>query len=283
MKKINFLFLISLVSLSMFSCKEQDNFYKGETYTYFKTEQATISENATEPIVIDIVSISENPNPDNVNDLTLTFTGATEGVDFNVVSTKTPSLGEGYATTISIIPIDNSSKGDTKELVITISAATVGNIGLGADNPDINYIAPKKSVTITILDDDSCPEFGNTLYSGSYTYNSIADNCGFGWSSADVTISAGANADEFVVGDFQGAGTSLILKYDDATGTIEIPSQDSPYTIGGELALWSGNGTFERCDVAADAPLDNPVFNLTYDLASPAGSCGGGTCTFTKN
>ena len=165
MKKLSIVLISAcVIMMSLTSCGDyEDNIYSGEDFISFGgTTSVTIPEGSTVPYNLTAsASIGNISSEITVN---VTFTGATEGVDYTASKTSFNFGPDRYNDVIVITPIDNLDEDGNKVLTIAFGDSS-GDYTLGFPGPDGN----SQSFTLTIEDDDcafTVQELGDANWSG---------------------------------------------------------------------------------------------------------------------
>lgn len=181
--------------------------------------------------------------------------------------------------TIQINALDNSDRDGERELTITLTSTSNGEVG---------YTGPDKlkSVFILTIDDNDCP-FDIDTFIGTYQATETRDVITAFRSGGDVTnynviITGEDGSSRLTITDFL-SFTSLdrdpesIFIDIDATGTVTIPDQ----TL--QPAISAGNGTFRVVGIGTGiAQVCSGEITMEYQLYDDAGEIGRSTVILTK-
>lgn len=164
MKKIKIVFVSAcVIMMSLASCEKQDNLYSGDDFISFGgTTSATIPEGSIAPYPVTASASVANISSEIT--VTVSFTGATEGVDYTASKSSYTFGPDQYNDTIEITPIDNTDEDGNKEIMLSLDSSS-GDYTLGFPGPDAN----SSSFNLTIQDDDcafTIEELGAANWSG---------------------------------------------------------------------------------------------------------------------
>lgn len=147
---INIFPVIIILTISILSCKEVDlTFDQDNAFIAFQDPSGSISENATQAFGFEVYYASYTPGDASAT-LELDATGidnpAIEGVDFNVVSSKSLSFYDDLIQVVEIEAIDNDDRDYNKSINILLKGD--GDVPVGmAGEENVSY-------KLTIVDDE---------------------------------------------------------------------------------------------------------------------------------
>ena len=243
MKKIFSLFIL-MVFLA--SCEEEYNPYNPDGYVQFSTENLSVTENSTTPLVSKVL-LGKDTNP---NGVTVNFTvNASDPSRYKIEpegGTITIPAGE-FSSNIVITPIDNANSDGNASINLELlpGELPVGIAGEGR-------ISNKQTILVT---DDDC-ELDYSSFVGTYTANEIGycDGC------YEVNISYDEANQALVLSNLYETGGTTYISLDNsdpANPSVNFRSKefDAPLQVSAQYGnVWATNpsdgnkSTFRTCD-----------------------------------
>ncbi len=252
--------VLILLAAGMMSCEEADlTFDQDNAFVAFSSGSGSLSESASEPLIIEIYYASTSTAPLSV-EVTFDASGfdnpAVEGEDFNVVSSKTVSFENELVQLIEIEAIDNEVRDQDRSVNITLSGdASIGMAG-GMNGTFLLTIVDNEHPLANWIGDYvvTADSYGDVL-------NGEADGA---WNEEWAVTTAPVDGDETqlsIVGMAFG-DLPVIASVDLDAMTITLPAgANTGEGYGyGPTVIWRGNyETVEEADVVGSINADGSI------------------------
>ncbi len=266
----NYIYILLVGCLLFVSCTEDDNFfYKGETVVRFMAAGSTLSENDASIKAIVIVITSPDGMATNVS-AQFKVEAANDAAQNDVYTIhnedNTLSFSNGISDTIYISAKNNEAVDGAKEILITLTDASVG-IGLPGE-------AANFSTHLVSINDDDC---ALDMQKFTYDYNT----CEIGYQGFDAPVTLEPNTPNTLIisnlGDWAIADAVFTFDPDVSTSIITIENTQAGVLGGTTPVFWSGSGKYIAC--TGDFQVS---YQIIFEDGSPWGP-GAGTDIWTVN
>ena len=223
------------------------------------------------------VTLSKASSTD--TEITYTFAGsATEGLDYNTITTKTITIPAGQTTGTINIPVitDNIVEG-TETVIATLG--TTNNTAITTNNtPASINITDNTTATVTLAATADGAEPGSP---GQFTFTLSSP------ASTTTIITFAVNGTATSGADYTALGTTISIPAGQTTATLSVPVLDDNIAEGNETVVLTMTAATSNASIAANTTpatvniIDNDTVTATISAGNPGNEAGPVNGTFT--